>query len=190
MLPITTRKRKTNSINGNEVTKRKRKQGGLIVEGVLLPVRILSCKEGKPTQYGTDTLYYTFQHLESKEEFSSVIFENNPPAYIDNQIVDAVLPPDMDDYSLEDLVDQGLLVQVKFRTKGTNTFINVVNAAPLSKEYQEKLAELLEAEELQNQLNDNDISELEDELEDEMDLEEDELDFEDPENFEIEDEDE
>ncbi|MEK4244461.1 hypothetical protein MKZ20_03850 [Psychrobacillus sp. FSL K6-2684] len=128
-------------------SKRKRnQQSGLVVENINLPVRILDCKEGEQTQYGTNTLRFNFQHLVSKEEFPSTVFEQSAPAYIDDQIVNAVLPPDVEDYLLEDLVNRGLFVQLKFRTRGDNTYINVVKAQALDDKHQQMLEELLKEE--------------------------------------------
>ena len=136
--------RTSNATNNNQNGKRKRNHHtGMIVENSLLPLRILDCQEGQPTQYGTGTLRFSFQHLISKEEFNSTVFENSAPNYIDLKIVDAVLPPEEEEYGLDDLVDRGLFAQVKFRTKGENTYINVVEVAVLDEKYNEILANLL-----------------------------------------------
>lgn len=164
------RKRSIASINNDSTGKRKRNRKiGMITENTLLPVRILSCHEGNLTSRGTGTLQFSFQHLVSKEEFTSTVFENSAPAYIDYQIVEAVLPSDVEDYSLEDLVDQGLFVYVKFRTKGDRTYINVIQAETLSSEYQQVLEELLEEEKYQHHEADDMAREMEKALEDEED---------------------
>ncbi|MEC1375848.1 hypothetical protein P9D39_16275 [Heyndrickxia oleronia] len=146
------RRNRTNSYTNKSTDKRTRNQNtGMIVEDNKLPVRILNCKQGNQTQYGTKTLKFTFQHLVSKEEFTSTIFEDNPPNYIDQQILNAVLPPDVNEYLLNDLIDKGLIVEVKFRTRGANTYINIVKADPLNKKYQTNLDEMLEKESLARQ---------------------------------------
>lgn len=127
-------------------TRQRNQQSEMIIEDTQLPVRILSCKEGKPTQYGTETLRFTFQHIVSKEEFTSIVLEQRGPAYIDDQIINAILPPNVLDYSLEELSDLGLFVQVKFITRGNNTFINVLEADVLDEEHKQMLEELLSEE--------------------------------------------
>lgn len=150
MFPQTQRKRKTIFSNTNSNGKRKRHQNKeMIVEDTLLPLRILSCEEGNPTHLGTGTLHFSFQHLDSKEKFNSTVFENNAPTYMDSRIIDAVLPPDVEEYLLEDLVNKGLFAKLKFRTKNDKTYINIVQVAPLNDEYQNQLEDLL-LEEQQN----------------------------------------
>jgi len=126
--------------------RQRNQQSGMITEDTQLPVRILSCNEGKPTQYGTETLRFTFQHIASKEEFTSIVLEQKGPDYIDDQIINAVLPPNVLDYSLEELSNLGLFVQVKFITRGNNTFINVVKAEVLDEKHKQMLEELLSEE--------------------------------------------
>jgi hypothetical protein len=162
-----TKRKRTNTFSNETTAKRKRNQNpGMIVENKPLPVRILSCQEGNPTQYGTGTLHYSFQHLVSKEEFNSTVFENSAPAYIDNQIVDAVLPPEMEEFELEDLVNKGLFVLVKFRTRGDNTFINVMKAGSLNEKYRDLLAKLLTEEEQEQQAREDAFKDIENEMND------------------------
>lgn len=152
MFPQIRRKRKANLSSTNSTGKRKRHQNkGMIVEDTLLPLRILSCEEGNPTHLGTGTLHFSFQHLDSKEKFSSTVFENNAPTYMDIKIVDAVLPPEVEEYSLEDLVNKGLFAKLKFKTKNDKTYINIVQVAPLNEKYKNQLADLLQGEEEEQQ---------------------------------------
>lgn len=146
--------------------KRNRNQlKGMIHEDTLLPVRILDCQEGQTTQYGTGTLRFSFQHLVSEEEFNSTVFENSAPYYIDQKILDAVLPPELEEYELEDLVDRGLFVQVKFRTKNDNTYINVVKVDELDEKHQKVLQKRLAEEAQERDAFAADMQEIEGEME-------------------------
>jgi len=123
-------------------------------------------------------LNFSFQHLISGEEFKSTVFEQSAPAYVDEQILDAVLPREALDYSLADLVDKGLFVQVKFN----GDYINIVKALPLDAKYQRRLIELLKNEEREQQEIDEELSEIEEEMNDvdldEIGSEDDDLDLE------------
>jgi hypothetical protein len=164
-----TKRKRTNTLSNEGSVKRKRTQNpGMIVENKPLPVRIISCQEGSPTQYGTGTLHFGFQHLVSKEEFSSTVFENVAPLYMDSEIVDAALPPEIEEYELEDLVNKGLFVQVSFRTKGDNTFINVVKVGSLNEKYCEILENLLAEEEQVQQAQEDEFKDLENEMDDDV----------------------
>lgn len=185
MLPKSKRKRQMflNSEDNSNTMRKRNQNTGMIVENTNLPLRILECKQGQTTQRGTKTLYFTFQHLISKEEFQSTVFENSVPDYIDTKIVDAVLPPDIEEYELVDLINKGLFAQVKFRRKNETIFINVVKVASLDKQYRGILANLIAEEEEERKNQEKEIEEIEDEFddlnqEDEQDFDLDELDFE------------
>lgn len=140
-------------------------QKGMICEGTMLPVRITDCQEGYTTQSGTHTLRYSFQHLDSNEEFNSTVFEKSAPDYIDQKILDVVLPPEMLDYGLEDLIDRGLFIKVEFNEKNGFTHINVKKVAALDETYQKVLDNLLIEEEKERQSQVETIKDIEDEME-------------------------
>lgn len=146
-------------------TRTRNNNRGMIKPNTQMPVRVLGCEEGKRTHKGTPTLKYTFSHLISLEEFQSTIFENSAPLYISEEIIDAVLPRDMVNYSLEDLVDKGLMVEVTFKNTDTATFINVVKVLPLKPEYHQTLQELLDSEKRARKEHRDSMLEIEKEME-------------------------
>lgn len=131
----------------SQQTRSRNQNRGMIKENTPMPVQILGCEEGNLTYKGTPTLRYTFCHLDSSEEFQSTVFENSAPLYISEEILDAVLPGDIVEYSLQDLIGKGLMVEVTFKNTDNATFINVVKVAPLNTEYQQTLLELKDSKE-------------------------------------------
>ncbi|MCP1143666.1 hypothetical protein [Lysinibacillus endophyticus] len=138
---------------------RKRRKKTQIVEGIPQPLRVLECREGKK-----DMIHVDFQHIYSKEIFTSTVFENRAPHYIEDKIIDAILPEDVLDYDLEDLVNGGIFATLKFYEKNSVTYINIVEVKPLDEEHQALLDEILEAEEQAKQRTTQEVKGIEDEL--------------------------
>lgn len=178
MFNQTKQKRSTSDTETSTTKRRRNKHQGMIVENKPLPVRILSCQEGNPTQFGTNTLHFGFQHIVSLEAFNSTVFENSVPHYVDHQIINAVLPPELQEYELEDLVDKGLFIQVTFRKKEDKTFINVVGATALNNQYQKMLAILLEKEQNDQRVLNEQMKDIEEVMEDQIHQEEPDIDLE------------
>jgi hypothetical protein len=158
----------TNNRKGNRImltrTRSRNRNRGMIKPNTLMPVRIMECEEGNITSRGTSTLKFTFQHLISKEVFKSTVFEESPPLYVSEQILDAVLPEDTINYSLEDLVGKGLMVEVAFNTSGSTTFINVVKATPLQASLQQSLHKLQQLDEQERKAKQEEMNEIENEM--------------------------
>jgi hypothetical protein len=177
MFELQPKRKRTTELESKAKRKRNNSQG-MIIEGVNLPLRITGCQEGKTTQYGNQTLRYNFQHLESKEEFTSIILETNLFNSIANQIINAALPKEMDEYLPEDLVGCGVFAKIKINTKDGKTFFNVVEAKPLNKKYSEMLVEVLAEEALEQQEEGDDEEDNNSEIiEDESDLDMNDLDI-------------
>lgn len=149
----------------SQQTRSRNQNRGMIKENTPMPVRILGCEEGNVTYKGTPTLRYTFCHLDSSEEFQSTVFENSAPLYISEEILDAVLPKDIVNYSLKDLIGKGLMVEVTFKNTDNATFINIVKVAPLNPEYQQTLLKLQDSEELARKELKETLKEIEQEME-------------------------
>ena len=126
---------------------RRRANKRLIKEGEFMPVIIKGYSAGIPTSNDKKMTSYEFEHIESRETFSATVFEDEAPDYINDKILDAVLPEDLDEFDSEDLVGRGLYVKVKFNTKNDRTFTNIVDAEPLDEEDQARVDEMAVAEE-------------------------------------------
>ena len=144
--------------------KRRHSKERLVKEGIFMPVVIIDYTDGISTSNGKTMSSFDFEHLVSGETFSATVFEDQAPDYIDDKILDVVLPEDLGEFGAEDLVGQGLNVKVKFNERNDRTFTNIVDAEPLDPENQAIVDEKLEAKEQAKQQNAKDIQETEDML--------------------------
>lgn len=152
--------------SGNPSTKtRSRKQAGLVVQGKALPLRVLECRAGNVTARGTEMTHFEWQHLESKETFSTTVFGNVAPEYMETQIADAILPADIDNYELEDLINGGLFATLWFNTKNGTTHINITDVEPLNDYYKEVLEDLIANEQKQQRKEQRQVKSFENEME-------------------------
>lgn len=138
--------------NQTQRSQRRQRSQRMLQDQTPMPVQIVSCSEGEKTRNGNPTIDFTFRHLLSNEEFNSKVLEGIPPWFISDQILDAVLPRDANDYTLDDLVGKCLMIQVSFNVTDYGTFINVKKALPLDEQYQE-LGNQLEQNEKQKATN-------------------------------------
>ncbi len=138
---------------------RRRASDRLVREGVFMPVIIKDYSDGISTSNGKEMSSYVLEHLVSGEPITATVFENEAPNYIDERILDAVLPEELNEFDAEDLVGCGFNVVVKYNEKYGRTFTNIVDAKPLDDEQQELLDEQLEALSLKNQRHSKEIRE-------------------------------
>lgn len=135
------RARKSHTTQENQL--RTRKQSTQLIEGKPLPLRILNCTQGRKTSQDKGTWRLELQHLKSLETFTSIVVEDAAPEFVDIQIVDAILPPEVKKYGLEDLIDGGILATLEFNRHMGTTFMNIIYVEPLSDEEQEWLEDLI-----------------------------------------------
>lgn len=124
---------------------RRRSAKRLIRAGEFMPVIIKDYSDGIPTSNGKEMSSYVLEHLISGENITATVFENEAPNYIDEKILDAVLPEDLEEFNVEDLVNCGFFVKVKFNEKNGRTFTNIVDAEPLDEDALELLGQKVEA---------------------------------------------
>lgn len=138
------RARQSRATQGNQL--RTRKKATQLTEGKPLPLRVLNCTQGKNTSQGKGTWRLELQHLKSQETFTSIVVEDAAPEYVDIQIVDAILPPDVETFELGDLIDGGIFATLEFNRHMGTTFMNIIHVEPLSDEEQEWLEDLIAEE--------------------------------------------
>ncbi|MEK4712045.1 hypothetical protein [Sporosarcina sp. FSL K6-5500] len=149
---------------------RKRKNRTGILEHVFLPLRVSGCKEGSTTSRGTNTIQFDLQHIETGATFTTLVFEDIAPDYIEDKIIYSILPDDDQDFNLEDLIDHGFLGKLRFNERNNVTYMNIIDAMPLDDHYEELLQQTLRKEQQAKRATQQNIRSVEDEMEDFLDL--------------------
>lgn len=147
---------------------RKRVRNRGIVEGVFFPVLVKDCQEGTATEKKKPILCFELQHLETKAIFTTVVFENVAPHFIDAQIIDCILAEDVDDFDPEDLIGGGFMVKLKFKTKNDITYMNIVEVEPLDEKSEALRQRILQKEKQTKLASSQAINEMEDEMHETM----------------------
>lgn len=146
--------------NDSQVRKRKPRTP----ENVWIPCEVKHCKEGIFTKKEDEMLVITWAPLDGGREIETAIILDKPP-FMEDTILDVMLPDATNDFKFADLVGKGAAIIVTFN----GNFTNLVNIAPLNGQDAARLQAKKNAAAAKKQQQQQDVKEFEEGMDAEVD---------------------
>lgn len=148
-------KESRDGVNGSQVRQRKPRTP----ENVWIPCEVKHCKEGIFTKKEDEMVVFTWAPLDDGREIETAIILDKPP-FMEDMILDVMLPDATNDFKFADLVGKGAAIKVTFN----GNYINLVDIAPLNEQEEERLQAKKKAETAKKRQQQRDVEDFEEDM--------------------------
>lgn len=148
-------KESRDGVNDSQVRQRKPRTP----ENVWIPCEVKHCKEGIFTKKEDEMVIFTWAPLDGGREIETAIILDKPP-FMEDTILDVMLPDATNDFKFADLVGKGAAIKVTFN----GNYTNLVDIAPLNEQEEARLQAKKKAETAKKLQQQRDVEDFEEDM--------------------------